>query len=364
MALLWMFTTFGPYLKLKPSSVSELTALEEGNFVAHGFGVAIEKFDAFAGSLAAGLHAGLSAPDHDDVVAETEEAVEDAFAEAFAVAEQKHDGDESPDDAEHGEAGAQAVAQKRVDALTNDSPRFMDYSALRHSMGLRLAARKAGYMPANNVMAVRVVREATMASGEMTGCGTKSGSGTRRKQQTDADAEGQAGDSADERDDGGFDEELAFDVDGGCAERFADADFARALGDGDEHDVHDADAAEGEGEESDGSEEEGHDAEDALGELGSFERVPDPQSFFVVGIVVVALGDDSLDLGNGLFVQVGRDRLDDDVVDEAAHDSGAFRWREVARHGGVVGKELGVVRAAAVAAVLLLFSSTPMTVYW
>ena len=27
------------------------------------------------------------------------------------------------------------------------------------------------------------------------------------------------------------------------AERFADADFARSFGDGDEHDVHDADAA-------------------------------------------------------------------------------------------------------------------------
>ena len=35
---------------------------------------------AFAGALTAGLHAGLSAPHHDDVVAETEEAVEDAFA--------------------------------------------------------------------------------------------------------------------------------------------------------------------------------------------------------------------------------------------------------------------------------------------
>src|SRR5439155_10296310 len=39
--------------------------LEEGNFVAHGFGVAVEKFYALAGSFSAGLHAGLSAPDHD-----------------------------------------------------------------------------------------------------------------------------------------------------------------------------------------------------------------------------------------------------------------------------------------------------------
>src|SRR5947209_4221901 len=122
------------------------------------------------------------------------------------------------------------------------------------------------------------------------------------QQETDADAEGQAGDSADESDDGGFDEELTLDVHGSCAEGFADADFAGALGDGDEHDVHDADAAERESEECDGSEEEGHYAEDAFGELRSFERVPYPEGFFIVGIVVVALGDDSFDLSDGFFV--------------------------------------------------------------
>ena len=56
-----------------------------------------------------------------------------------------------------------------------------------------------------------------------------------------------------------FDEELAADVACGGAESFADADLAGALGDGDEHDVHDADAAEREREQSDGGEEEGHD---------------------------------------------------------------------------------------------------------
>ena len=68
--------------------------------------------------------------------------------------------------------------------------------------------------------------------------------------------------SADQRDDGGLGEELAADVVGGGAEGFADADLAGALGDGDEHDVHDADAAEREREQGDGGEEDGHGVED------------------------------------------------------------------------------------------------------
>ena len=44
------------------------------------------------------------------------------------------------------------------------------------------------------------------------------------------------------------------------------------------------------------------------------------------GIVVMALRDDSLDLGECFFVQVGRYRLDDDVVDISAKDRRAVRW--------------------------------------
>jgi hypothetical protein len=36
-------------------------------------------------------------------------------------------------------------------------------------MGLRLAARRAGYVPAKSVMTERVAREAMMATGEITG---------------------------------------------------------------------------------------------------------------------------------------------------------------------------------------------------
>ena len=41
----------------------------------------------------------------------------------------------------------------------------------------------------------------------------------------------------------GFDQELQEDVPAARADGHADADFARPLGDADEHDVHDADAA-------------------------------------------------------------------------------------------------------------------------
>jgi len=54
----------------------------------------------------------LAAPYHDDVVTKAHEAIEHAFAEALAVAEQKHYGHKSPDDAEHGETRTQPVAEK------------------------------------------------------------------------------------------------------------------------------------------------------------------------------------------------------------------------------------------------------------
>ncbi len=53
----------------------------------------------------AGLHAGLPPPDHDDVVAQAEEAIQDLFAEAASVAQEKDYRDQSPDYAEHSEPG-------------------------------------------------------------------------------------------------------------------------------------------------------------------------------------------------------------------------------------------------------------------
>ena len=64
--------------------------------------------------------------------------------------------------------------------------------------------------------------------------------------QGDADAAGDAQEAADDADDDGFDEKLHHDVLEGRAQGFTDADFPRPFGDGDHHDVHDADAADDE----------------------------------------------------------------------------------------------------------------------
>src|SRR5579864_1923956 len=93
----------------------------------------------------------------------------------------------------------------------------------------------------------------------------------------------QAKAAADKRDDGGFGEELTADVARGGAKCFADADLAGTLGDGDEHDVHDADAAECKCEQGDGGEEDRHDVENAISELDAVERVPDPECVEIDG---------------------------------------------------------------------------------
>ena len=112
-----MLTTLGPYLNAE--SVINLVGdgAKVGERVAKGFGVAFLELNLLTGALAAGLHGCLAAPEHDDVVADAEEALQDRLADGVAVAEQKHDGDESPDDAEHGEAGTHSVAAEGVNGL-------------------------------------------------------------------------------------------------------------------------------------------------------------------------------------------------------------------------------------------------------
>ena len=60
-------------------------------------------------------------------------------------------------------------------------------------------------------------------------------------------AESEAHDAAHDAENHGFEEELQKDVAAAGANGFADTDFACAFGDGDEHDIHDADAANDEG---------------------------------------------------------------------------------------------------------------------
>ena len=153
----------------------------------------------------------------------------------------------------------------------------------------------------------------------------KSGSGSScssRQMPTPSD---EAGDSADDGDDGGLDEELAADVDGCCSESFADADLAGALGDGDEHDVHYADAAQREGQECDGSEEEGHGAEDSFGELRALQRVPHPERFLVVGVEVVAFGEDLLTCRTAFSCRSGETGSMTMLLTIALDDAGLLR---------------------------------------
>ena len=62
-----------------------------------------------------------------------------------------------------------------------------------------------------------------------------------RKRQRPCD--GQTDGAADEANAPGFDEKLQQNRAAFCADGLAHADFARSFGDGNEHDVHDADAA-------------------------------------------------------------------------------------------------------------------------
>ncbi len=59
------------------------------------------------------------------------------------------------------------------------------------------------------------------------------------------------------------------DVAGGGADGFADADFVGAFGDGDEHDVHDADAADDEGDASDERKDAGDDREESASRVSN-----------------------------------------------------------------------------------------------
>ncbi len=119
------------------------------------------------------------------------------------------------------------------------------------------------------------------------------------------DGDNDTGDAGEEGQDEAFQQELGEDVAAAGAEGFHDADFAGSLGDGDQHDVHDADAADGEGHGADDAEKdlksdgEGYDA------FGIFDGVPGVDGFFVAGIEVVALGEDGTDSLDGLQMHGG-----------------------------------------------------------
>jgi len=76
--------------------------------------------DFLAGTLAAGLFAGLLRPANDHTLAESIESMHQDIAKAAAIGDQKRDRGDTPHDAEHGEQAARHVAFQRGPGFEND----------------------------------------------------------------------------------------------------------------------------------------------------------------------------------------------------------------------------------------------------
>ena len=124
-------------------------------------------------------------------------------------------------------------------------------------------------------------------------------------------AEEEAHEAADDGKDEGFDEELEADVARGGADSFTDADFVGAFGDGDEHNVHDADAADDEGNASDEREDAGDDGEEGAGGVGDFVALEDGE----VGVAGFGGGEGFVDGAGSVVNGAGVFDADVDLLD-------------------------------------------------
>src|SRR5205807_9858288 len=107
-----------------------------------------------------------------------------------------------------------------------------------------------------------------------------------------------------------------------CTECAAKPDFADTLFDGDEHDVHDADAADPEGHGAD-HEEKGFDADgDAFHDGLEFFATKHGDGALVIGRKVLAIGDGGAELDHGGSFKDGSDGFPD-------HDAGIFCIPEI-----------------------------------
>ncbi len=111
------------------------------------------------------------------------------------------------------------------------------------------------------------------------------------------DAEDDADEAAGAAHDDGFDEELSEDVGGFCADGFADADLSGAFNDGDEHDVHHADAADEEGDARNAAEEHGHHGADGGAGAENFRHVADIEVIVGIGSEAMAVAEEEGDFG-------------------------------------------------------------------
>src|SRR6516164_9894359 len=124
-----------------------------------------------------------------------------------------------------------------------------------------------------------------------------------------------ANDAAGQTKDHGFDEELAEDVACAGAHGHADADFAGSLGHGDEHDVHDAHATDGERNKRDDQEEIGHYAAGVGKGLSNLGVVADPEVVRTAKGDVVTVAEHGVDLSDGQRDVLGGASGNPDVVE-------------------------------------------------
>ena len=96
-----------------------------------------------------------------------------------------------------------------------------------------------------------------------------------------------------------FREELEEDAAAGGAEGFAQADFAGALGDRDQHDVDDADSAEAEGDKAHAAEEDVHGVKDFADHLLGLNGIPLVEGVAGVGVEAVTAADDLVNFVDG-----------------------------------------------------------------
>ena len=135
---------------------------------------------------------------------------------------------------------------------------------------------------------------------------------------------GNADDAAHGAQDDGFDEELSEDVAAVRADGQANPDLAGAFRNANEHDVHDANATDDEGDASDGKEETGHDVGGGVGSVSDFLLVAHGEIVIATGTNVVTLAKEGNDLLlSGLDLILGND-LDVDVAQSGAAPATRF----------------------------------------
>ena len=165
-----------------------------------------------------------------------------------------------------------------------------------------------------------------------------------RSEKTDADTD-QAADDAEQN---GFEEKLALDVAFAGADGESDADLAGPFGDGDEHDVHDADAADEQRDAGDGAEQPGHDFRSRGGELGDFLLGANHEVVVAAGLDAVALAEQIGNVAADLFDLIGRSGAEVDgaqkiLPEKTAHGSCVRHEHSVililAHHIGSLGRE-------------------------